>query len=529
MLFVNGRVFLGTGEQEFAGAFRVREGRFDWVGDTPPRPAADEEVVDLGGATVLPGLLDIHTHPALLGELVDTVSVLPPAVTSIEEMVETLRAGAEPDSSWVRGFGFDDAKYPEGRWPNRHDMDRVSESRPVIVQRCDGHSAVCNTAALRLAGITSETPDPPGAQFGRDDAGEPDGRLIEPAAWRPVMELAPPVSDEQRITRLARLGEHFARRGLVGVADLAATLTADPLPSFRAAADRAWLPRTGLYLLWPDICDDPPVLTDSDRSGEVFVAGVKVLMDGAYSNATAWCHDAYPGGGHGIRTTTREELRGAADWARANGVQLAAHAMGDAAIDAVLDEFEHEPGWLGELPAVRIEHSTLFSPERIARVKAATMPFAVVSHSVFFFAEYEAYAQNLSASQFAHAYPLRSFAEELSFTALASDSPATAWSEADDVFVSVKAAVTRRAWNGADLGAEQALTVPQALLLYTSRAAACMGLDGPGGLGSIQVGNDASFVVLDRDVFATPPEQLDTVGIAQTWSGGVRRYASGQG
>ncbi|MBB1496277.1 amidohydrolase family protein [Propioniciclava sp. MC1595] len=113
-------------------------------------------MVDLGGATVLPGLLDVHTHPALLASLMDAVPLLPPAVSSIAELVEALRAHPEPadPEDWVEGHGYDDARFPEGRGPDRHDLDRVSTTRPVLARRCDAHTAVVNTAALHHAGIT---------------------------------------------------------------------------------------------------------------------------------------------------------------------------------------------------------------------------------------------------------------------------------------------------------------------------------------------------------------------------------------
>jgi len=381
MLVVDAKVFTGQGAS-FASAFRVEDGVFTWVGDRSdaPAPAPGEEVVDLGGATVLPGLLDVHTHPALLASLMDAVPLLPPAVSSIAELVEALRAHPEPadPEDWVEGHGYDDARFPEGRGPDRHDLDRVSTTRPVLARRCDAHTAVVNTAALHHAGITRDTPDPEGGTIGRDADGEPDGRLLEPAAMALVLRHLPEVADERRIDRMTRLGEHYLGRGLVGIADLAATFTTRPLESFRAARERTWLPRLGLYPVWEDIKDAGWVLTDDDRAGEVFVAGVKVLLDGAYSNATAWTHDPYPGTcDHGIRTTSPEDLRAAGAWARANGVQLAVHAMGDAAIDAVLDEFADQEGWLGDLPSVRIEHATLFTPAMVERVRAARLPVAV--------------------------------------------------------------------------------------------------------------------------------------------------------
>lgn len=522
----NARVFTGQGES-FASAFTIEDGRITWVGDEAdaPTPAAGEDVLDLGGATVLPGLLDVHTHPALIASQMDSVPVLPPAVSSLAGMLDALRTSPElgTPGAWIEGHGYDDSRFPEGRSPNRTDLDRVSDTQPLFVRRCDAHTAVVNTVALELAGITRDTPDPEGSEIGRDADGEPDGRLLELGAIDLVHHLVPSVGDEQRIDRMARLGEHFLGRGIVGIGDLAATFAPRPLELFRAARERAWLPRLGLYPLWEHLKDAPPTLTDDDRTGEVFVAGVKLLMDGAYSNATAWTHDAYPGTcDHGIRTATPQEVTEAAAWARDNGVQLAVHAMGDAAIDAVLDEFADQEGWLDGVPSVRIEHATLFSPERIARVKDARMPIAIISHTIFFYAEYKAYEQNLSAAQEAVAYPIRSFHAELPHTALSSDAPATAHSEADNVFVSVQAAVDRRAWTGAEFNGPEAITVAQALELYTSRAATCMALPG---LGRIEPGFDGTFVVLDRDVFTVPVDEIHAVEVDQTWVRGRREYA----
>ena len=117
--------------------------------------------------------------------------------------------------------------------------------------------------------------------------------------------------------------------------------------------------------------------------------------------------------------------------------------MGDRALNHVIDMFGDEEPWMGDLPSIRLDHATLFSPAMIDRMNAARMSFAVVSHSIFLFAEYDSYERNLSPSQFEIAYPIRSFYERVPFTALSSDTPATAWADADNVFVSIKAAVLR--------------------------------------------------------------------------------------
>jgi hypothetical protein len=247
-------------------------------------------------------------------------------------------------------------------------------------------------------------------------------------------------------------------------------------------------------------------------------------MDGAYSNRTAWVDEAYPDSHeHGMRLTSDERALAAAEWARRNKVQVAIHAMGDAAINRVLDLFADQEPWLTDRPCIRIEHASLVSSDMIARIASARMSIAVISHTIFYFAEYDSYERNLTDAQARIAYPIKSFYDGLPHAALASDCPATAWSDADNVFVSVKAAVTRRAYTGADIGSHEATTVAQALLLYTGRARGIAPLDD---VGLIDNDFEASFVVLDRDVFTLPADEIDQVRVVQTWIAGKQVYPS---
>ncbi len=522
-LFVNGKVFTGRGEDDFVTAFRITDRVFSWVGDRAD--VADESAVDLQGRTVVPGFLDVHSHPAFMAMLVDAVMCLPPEVNSLAGLLEKLRQHPNRGrgiDTWIQGFGYDESKYPEGRGPTADDLDQVSATQPVFVQRCDGHSSACNHRALELAGITDDTPDPPGARYGRDNDGRLNGLLIESNATDAVAAAIPVPDFREQVRNLVRLNEHFVERGIVGVGDLLATMVPAPLQTFRAAEKAGLRVQCALYYGWPAAAEMPD-LTDDDRTGRMKIAGLKLFMDGAYSNRTAWTEDAYPGSGdHGMRTVTDDDLRDAVNWARRNHIQLAVHAMGDRALNHVLDLFADDEPWLGTLPSIRLEHATLFSRAMIDRLTAARMSFAVVSHSIFMFAEYDSYDRNLSPEQFEIAYPLRSFYERVPFTAMSSDTPATAWADADNVFVSIKAAVERRAYNGADIGQAEAITVPQALLLYTGRAGQVAPLDG---VGLIETGYEGSFVVLDRDIFTIDPGEIDQVQVAETWIRGERVYA----
>ncbi|GGH46908.1 amidohydrolase [Microbacterium album] len=520
-IFTGGRVFTGRGETDFVSAFRVTDGVIDWVGDASGVDGAAAH--DLGGRVVVPGLLDMHVHPALMTTTIDAVDCLPPAVTSLPQLIDALRThealGSDRDA-WIVGNGYDETKYPEGRAPTARDLDAVSTTQPVLVWRCDRHSAVCNSRALEIAGITATTPDPPGARFERDADGAPTGVLTEIAAAQAVASHIPEAGPAERAARLRQVGQRLLSRGIVGVCDLLATRIADPLSTYRAAEDGAAMPRAGLFYGW-DPADPPADLTDEDRTGRARVSGLKVIMDGAYSNRTAWVCRPYPGSDddHGLRTLSDEDALAAGEWARRNRVQLAVHAMGDRAIAQVLDLFEHQEPWLEETPSIRIEHATLLAPATIARLRAARMRFGVATHTVFLYAEYDGYERNLRPELRDHAYPIRSLYHELPALALSSDCPATAWGEADNVFVSVEAAVRRRAYNGADIGQGASVSAAQALLLYTDRAASLTDI---GRVGRIEVGYEGSFAVLDRDVFTVPSEQIGETAVLETWIAGER-------
>lgn len=521
-LFTNAKVFTGTGEDDFASAFRITDGVFDWVGDAADIDGRD--AIDLGGRTVLPGLIDSHTHPALMAGTAAAAECFPPAVTSVEDLVDVMRAHAATvtaEGTWILGRGFDDTKFPERRMPTAADLDRVSTDRPVLVWRCDAHSAVCNSKALEVAGITADTPDPVGARFERHADGSPNGVLTEIAAVGEVAAFIPAPSRDEQIDALIALGDELASRGIVAVCDLLSSRLADPLTTFRAAAERGLRLRVALYPGW----DPEQPLADldgEDREGRIRIAGVKVVLDGAYSNRTAWVHEPYPDScDHGLRLVADEDVRAAAIWARRNGVQLAVHAMGDQALDRVVELFADDEPWLTGIPSVRIEHATIVSDEYVRRLRDARMSFGIATHTVFFFAEYDGYEKALRAEQVPDAYPIARLYAGVEALALSSDRPATAWSGADDVMLSVEAAVRRRTYNGVDFGPEAAITAAQALMLYTGRARMLSPLEN---VGEITAGFDASFAVLERDVFTVPAEDISEVRVAQTWIRGERVF-----
>lgn len=157
--FVNGKVFVGTSETDFVSAFKVKDGRISWIGQT--EQVDDPQAIDLHQQTVLPGLIDCHTHPKYIADALHGTACTPPNVNSIQEMIAALKAspqyGQGPDV-WIEGWGFDETKLAEHRAPTVDDLDQVTTEQPIFIYRSDCHSSVGNSKALALAGIDQNTP-----------------------------------------------------------------------------------------------------------------------------------------------------------------------------------------------------------------------------------------------------------------------------------------------------------------------------------------------------------------------------------
>jgi predicted amidohydrolase YtcJ len=525
--FVNGKIFTGRSESEFVNAFRVADGKVTWVGNA--RLANVPEPIDLRGRTVVPGFIDIHTHPTLVAMTVRAVACTIPIVHDIPGMIEALRTHpnyGKDERDWIEGWGYDESKLQDHRSPTAEDLDRVSTTQPVFVLRSDCHSGVCNTKALQMAGITQNTPDPEGARFGRYPNGEPNGVLEELAATDVVLRAKAPADFTARVMALADTTAHYYERGIVAATDMKAYQRPfHDLEVYRAAEALRFGPQILLYFDWAAMKDDPgPDLTDDQRSGRIKFAGIKLFADGSISGRTAWVTEPYQGTStHGYATMDQDALQSAYEWARRNKVQVAVHAMGDQALRRVVDFFCDKQPWLGrDIPSVRLEHATLLGDDVIRTMNDSSMVFGVATQIIFFFAEHDSYVRHLTSHQYQQAYPVRTFYDRLNHVGLSSDAPATTWGDPDNIFVSIEAAVRRKAYNGADIVPEQAVSVAQAVRLFTARAAELGRYTDR--VGQIAPGFEASFVVLDRDIFTIDAGEIHDTRVDETWLAGTKVY-----
>ncbi|MCR4711656.1 MAG: amidohydrolase [Clostridia bacterium] len=545
--YVDGKVFTSARGALYAEAFAVEDGRFTEVGTAQEllRQAAAEteagkevRVHDLNGRTVIPGLIDAHMHPSMLADYSKRISALPPAVRSIEDLIGAIQAkrAEQGADEWITGWGFDEGKLAEHRPPTRWDLDRGAADVPVEIYRVCGHIAYVNSKALELAGITRETPDPVGGTIGRDENGEPNGILYETADHL-IEPVRPLVSFEESVANMVDLGRLLSSQGIVAVTDMGDDSGSRIVQIYREAEKRGLAQDVAVYLTWVRVRREEGfhiTADERDRAAKIRVAGLKLIGDGSYSGHTASVDVPYLGtDDYGIDVCTDEDITSAIQFAKENGIQVSTHAMGERAISRMLGFLKDEPNWIPQaagkrstqendvLPHARLEHVT--EPSEASQKLAAELGVPFATQPDFFFAEIESYLMNLGPERTRETYPLRTELARGVKVALSTDAPATSWAVPSDPFINMQAAVTRRAWDGTDCGAQEAIDIETAVQLYTREAAVISDLPD---LGVIRPGARAAFVVLDRDLFTVAPAEIGSVKPEATYIDGKKVFSA---
>ena len=510
--YINGKIFTSDPTRPYVSAFAAEDGRITAVGSAEEvLTDAPGEIVDLEGRTVIPGLIDAHMHPIMLADYAKQISALPPVCYSIKDIqreIRKARAAQGPDK-WIFVWGCDEGKLAEKRYPDIHDLDEACDDAPVYVLRVCGHVRSCNSAALKLAGIDRDTPDPQGGTIEHDENGDLTGILTENAGEL-VGRLVPPQGISISAQNLKDLGDLLSSQGIVAVADMGE----DDDPAweiFHEAAKLGFAQDAALYLVWDFYVDRPDfALTpeQTDPNAKIRVAGLKLIGDGSVSGHTAWMDEPYLSTGTcGIPVYSDELVESAIAYCKANHLQLAVHAMGGRAIARIVDRAYREEDWMdGAAPYVRVEHVTEPREDSMDKVIEKGMAFA--TQPVFFFSEIESYLMNLGQERTKTTYPIHRMLEKGLDVCLSTDAPATSWAVPSDPFINMQAAVTRVAFDGTDCGKEQAIDVETAVRLYTDAAARATGFRG---LGRIAPGYRESFAVLSEDLFTVPAERIGEV------------------
>ncbi len=534
-LFINGNIFTSNKDALYAEAMALKDGKVAWVGSDDEAAVLRSEaadVIDLGGSRMLPGFVDCHMHAMLLADFATQISALPPAIDSIEELVQAIaekRADQGP-GEWIQGWGYDEGKLLEHRAPNRYDLDRGCSDSPVMVMRICAHMCAVNSCALEMAGITKDTPDPEGGKIGRDENGEPDGMLYE-TAIRFAMDLLPKQTDEKISDDFVSLGKILLSQGLTTISDMEENPIDRYSDIYELAANKGFKNRLAAYCAFYLVQQHGHELITADRSynadGMFRISGVKLLGDGSVSGRTAWCDEPYlPVGDedtapeYGMPVCSEEEIKEAVEFCKAHKCQMSIHVMGAKAIDRAVDLTWEEKSWLPDgIPSVRLEHVAM--PTETAMERAAASDMAWSTQPVFVYAEIESYQKNLPEATIKASYPVAKWLDMGIRTSLSSDAPATSWATPSDPFINLKSAVTRKAWDGTDTGQEHRVDIETAIRLYTAEAAPMLGFTD---VGILKPGYVADFIVLDRDILDIPSDEIDQVKVTETWINGEKVY-----
>lgn len=518
--FVNGKIFVGTDENNFATSMIEENGKIIWIGDNP---ILKDNVVDLGGKTVLPGLIDCHTHPKYIADALHGVACTPPYVNSITDMQNALRNSPQFDKGhnvWIEGWGFDETKLKEHRSPNIHDLDAVTTKQPIFIYRSDCHSSVCNSKALEIAGINKNTPNPIGGTIEHFDNGEPNGYMREVAATQLLVRAKSSQSYQTDVNNMKNSSIHYLENGLVAISEMMGRLHPySSLKLYQDALKLGFKPKVSIYYVYDEISKNDFIKPEGNDN--LCVKGIKIFMDGSISGQTAYDSEPYKSGKSGIKLTDKEKLREEIDFAKKNNLQVAIHAMGDSAIQLVLDVTKDDDPWLDDIPSVRIEHASLLNDRMLEQIKNAKMNYALITQPIFFFAEDESYRNFLNDEQFKEVYRIKSMMKTKRLVALSSDAPCTPWYEPDSPFYNMYAAVTRKTANNDIVNKDEAINIRQAVLAYTKYPAEIGGFSNNG---TLEVGKSADFVILNNDIFSVDNDDIKNIRVIETWIDGKKVY-----
>ncbi|HNP36639.1 MAG TPA: amidohydrolase [Woeseiaceae bacterium] len=518
----NAYVYTVDKDRSVAEAVAIKDGRIVYVGDDEglaPHVGDNTRVVDLGGRMLLPGFQDAHVHP--VGAGIEAMSCNLNGLAGVDEYRKAILdyATANPDLPWILGGGWSMAEFGPGGAPNRNIIDELVPDRPVLLYSQDGHTAWANSAALAIAGIDKDTPDPVDGRIDRDpETGEAIGSLQE-GAGDLVGKFVPAMTMEQRTAGLRYAVKLLNSYGITSLQD--AIVRQEDLETYRAFADSGALSMRVVAALWWErsrALDQIPeliALRDKYTGGLINATTVKIMQDGVMENYTAAMLEPYliPSGSSGIPMVEPELLKRVVTALDKAGFQVHFHAIGDAAIRQALDAVEEallENGQLGHRH--HIAHLELIDPADIPRFAELD----VIANFQPLWAYADDYITELTIpfigkERARWLYPIKSVLDTGAVVAFGSD-----WSVSTaNPFPEMETAITRiDAESNDNTGIEpfipeERIDLPAAIAGFTINAAFANKQEDD--TGSIEVGKYADLVILDQNLF-----EIDAAEISET-------------
>lgn len=517
LLLLNGRVRTMDPENPVVSAVAIRAGRVAFAGDDAGARAVaapGSPAIDLAGRTATPGLNDAHAHPMSVGFALLDLDLSPERNQSIRDLQAQVRdaVASQPPGTWIIGRGYDDARLAERRHPTRADLDEIAPEHPVLLLRMCHHIGAVNSAALQLAGIRRETADPDDGRFDRDEHGDPTGVLREGTLT--LVRTAVPEPDEDAIVAaLEASGREFLRQGVTSTVE-AGIREPRELRAYQRLRRRDALPvRTYLMMMLDETLDALTSLGVQTGFGDDWlrIGPAKLFSDGSIGGRTARMHAPFEGepDNVGLWMMPPEELKAKVRRAHDAGFQVGIHAIGDAAIDLVLDAYaEAQAANPRPDPRHRIEHCSIVDDRILGRIRdVGAVPIPGTSFLRHF---RDAYVANLGEWRIGQAYGMRSYARFGITAAASSDAPVVPI----NALAGLQTMVTRHDILGRPCNPEEAVTLEDALRAYTVNGAYASFEEGS--KGTLRPGMLGDVTVFATDLFAVQPDDLANVGIAFT-------------
>lgn len=526
LLFTNGTVLtINHGEAE---AVLVKDGKIMAVGSEQAvvaQASSAAERIDLAGGTLMPGLVEPHTHPIATALLSATTDVSGFTHSNRAEVMETLSKAADAFSpnGWVIAFGWDPVMVPDLTAPTLAELDELSPDKPLIILTQMMHDAYANTAAFEAAGIDRYSPNPVGGEFLRDSAGDLNGTVREVSAINQLFDGVPKAPNWAVGLLTQRQLQHYAKAGYTSIGVLGPVGRSDnPLQLLKDLLDHPDAPLRAQTWALPTQLDAQIEPTGNDRYG---LRGVKFWMDGSpFAGGAAW-EQPYentalvlerldlPKFHYPHLNYDTDDFAGQFAEHHQRGFAIAVHAQGERAIDEVLNVAERV---LKKHPRKdhghRLEHNALITPQQIARAKRLGVALSFFVDHVWFYGHR---LPELIGSRTFRYMPLGEARKQGHRISIHGDHPATPVKP----FRSLKTAVTRSMRLGeGKIAARQALSVEEGLRAMTINAAWQIGLDEQ--VGSLEEGKAADLLWLDHNPLAVDANELDQIQVQGTWVAG---------
>ena len=525
LVLYNGKIVTMNDQRAVVDAMAVRSGILVSIGryaEVRRCVGNATKTVDLSGKMVLPGLIDVHTHALewAKGIVRGELDLTYPKVHSVSDIVSQVRSRAQQSAAgeWIVGFGWDDSKLTERRYVTRHDLDKVVPQHPVYLVHVSGHLAVANSEALRLAGITRETANPDGGVIEKDAQGNPTG-IVKDTAMPIVGRLLPPEPTDLARKAAGVVSQKALEVGLTTIHDI--WLSPDDMRAYQDALEAGELKvRVQMVPGVRNVTDAKQLVQMGVHRGfgndHLKLGGVKMFSDGGMGARTI---AIYPPGvlgepeNVGLLIWKSEDMQEAHRILAGAGWQLITHAIGDRAMDQVLDSYARTQTQLKlDAPRFRIAHAGVSTPaiqKRLQELKVmvdGNPPFAYWIGSWF---------RKYGPERVRWSYPGKSYFENGIVAGAGSDvgvTPISPW-------WGLWAAVVRKEMETSEvLAPEERLSVLEALQLYT-RNGAYIGWE-ENKKGSLEAGKLADFIIVDRDILRSPVDELKDVRVLSAYVGG---------